>query len=292
MPPTVQTDRFKFNKYVTVSHTNTVGEKMSDIGKSVRMERIIDRKSGNTVIVPMDHGISSGPIKGLTDMKRAVDAIAEGGADAVLLHKGIVRAGHRGYGRDIGLIVHLSASTSLGPDPLNKVRVTTVEEAIKLGADAVSVHVNIGAENEPEMLRKLGETAQTCEEWGMPLLAMMYPRGRKVTDEHDVKFVKHAARAGAELGADIIKTNYTGSPDSFREVVRGTPIPVVIAGGPKMETDKEVLEMIKEALDVGGRGVSIGRNIFQHRNPTKMTKAVAEIVHKNISIKEALEILK
>ncbi|MDI6859018.1 MAG: 2-amino-3,7-dideoxy-D-threo-hept-6-ulosonate synthase [Methanocellales archaeon] len=265
---------------------------MSDIGKSVRMERIIDRKSGNTVIVPMDHGISSGPIEGLIDMKRAVDAIAEGGADAVLLHKGIVRAGHRGYGRDIGLIVHLSASTSLGPDPLNKVRVTTVEEAIKLGADAVSVHVNIGAENEPEMLRKLGETAQTCEEWGMPLLAMMYPRGKKVTDEHDVKFVKHAARVGAELGADIIKTNYTGSPDSFREVVRGTPIPVVIAGGPKMETDKEVLEMIKEAMDVGGRGVSIGRNIFQHRNPTKMTKAVADIVHKNISVKEALETLK
>ncbi|MDI6903316.1 MAG: 2-amino-3,7-dideoxy-D-threo-hept-6-ulosonate synthase [Methanocellales archaeon] len=265
---------------------------MSDIGKSVRMERIIDRKSGNTVIVPMDHGISSGPIEGLIDMKRAVDAIAEGGADAVLLHKGIVRAGHRGYGRDIGLVIHLSASTSLGPDPLNKVRVTTVEEAIKLGADAVSVHVNIGAENEPEMLRKLGETAQICEEWGMPLLAMMYPRGKKVTDEHDVKFVKHAARVGAELGADIIKTNYTGSPDSFREVVRGTPIPVVIAGGPKMETDKEVLEMIKEAMDVGGRGVSIGRNIFQHRNPTKMTKAVADIVHKNISIKEALETLK
>ena len=264
---------------------------MSDIGKSVRMERILDKKSGNTVIVPMDHGISSGPIEGLTDMKRATNSIAEGGADAVLLHKGIVKAGHRGYGRDIGLIVHLSASTSLAPDPLNKVRVTTVDEAIKLGADAVSVHVNIGAENEPEMLRELGETAQICEEWGMPLLAMMYPRGQKVTDEHDVKFVKHAARVGAELGADIIKTNYTGTPESFREVVQGTPIPVVIAGGPKMGTDKEVLEMIKDAMDAGGRGVSIGRNIFQHRNPTKMTRAVADIVHKNISVKEALGIL-
>ncbi len=264
---------------------------MSDIGKSVRMERIIDRKSGNTVIVPMDHGVSSGPIEGLIDMKKAIDSVAEGGADAVLLHKGIVRAGHRGYGRDIGLIVHLSASTSLGSDPLNKVRVTTVDEAIKLGADAVSVHVNIGAENEPEMLRKLGETAQICEEWGMPLLAMMYPRGKKVTDEHDVKFVKHVARVGAELCADIIKTNYTGTPESFREVVEGTPIPVVIAGGPKMKTDKDVLEMIKEAMEAGGRGVSIGRNIFQHRNPTKMTSAVAYIVHKNISVKEALEIL-
>jgi fructose-bisphosphate aldolase/2-amino-3,7-dideoxy-D-threo-hept-6-ulosonate synthase len=265
---------------------------MSEIGKRVRIERIIDRKDGNTVIVPMDHGISLGPIKGLIDMKKAVDSVAEGGADAVLLHKGIVRAGHRGYGRDIGLIVHLSASTTLGPDPLNKVGVTTVEEAIKLGADAVSVHVNIGAEDEPRMLRELGDVARACEFWGMPLIAMMYPRGEKVKDEHDVEYVKHVARVGAELGADIIKTNYTGDVDSFREVVKGCPVPVVIAGGPKMTTDEGVLEMIRGAMDAGGRGASIGRNIFQHDDPTKMTRAIASIVHKNSSIKEALKELK
>lgn len=261
------------------------------IGKSIRMERIIDRKSGRTVIVPMDHGVTSGPIYGLTDMKNAVNAVAEGGANAVLLHKGIVIAGHRGYGKDIGLIIHLSASTSLGPDPLNKVMVATVEEAIRLGADAVSMHVNVGAENEAEMLEALGMTSLVCEEWGMPLLAMMYPRGKKVKSEHEPEVVGHVARVGAELGADVIKTNYTGDPDSFKEVIRSCPVPVIIAGGPKANTDAEVLEMVEDAISAGASGVSIGRNVFQHKNPTDMTKAISKIVHEGISAREAMEML-
>ena len=95
------------------------------IGKRIRMERIVDRKSGRSVIVPMDHGVSLGPVPGLINMRNAVNGVAEGGANAVLVHKGIVIAGHRGYGKDIGLIIHLSASTSIGPDPLNKVIVAT-----------------------------------------------------------------------------------------------------------------------------------------------------------------------
>lgn len=265
---------------------------MSTIGKKVRLERIVDRRDGKTVIVPMDHGVTMGPIHGLIDMKEAVDCVAEGGADAVLLHKGIVAAGHRGYGRDIGLIIHLSASTNLAPDPLAKVCVTTVEEALMLGADAVSIHINLGASNEPEMLRELGKVARKCEMWGVPLVAMMYPRGAKVKDEHGVEYVKHASRVGAELGADIIKTPYTGDPDSFREVVLGCPVPVVIAGGPKMETDEQVLEMVRGAMDAGAAGASIGRNIFQHENPTAMTRAISSIVHDNYSVEEALRELR
>jgi len=266
-------------------------ERMS-IGKRIRMERIIDRKSKRSVIVPMDHGVTLGPVRGLEDMRKAVNAVAEGGANAVLLHKGIVFAGHRGYGKDIGLILHISASTNLGPDPLNKVLVASVEEGIKLGADAISIHVNVGAENEPEMLQALGAVAMECEEWGMPLLAMMYPRGPKVRSEHDAEMVKHAARVGAELGADVIKTNYTGDPDSFKEVVRSCPVPVIIAGGPKANTDEEVLQMVEGAIEAGASGVSIGRNIFQHDDPTKMTQAISKIVHEGFSAKEALEILK
>src|SRR5690606_34775819 len=123
--------------------------------------------------------------------------------------------------------------------PNHKVLVTSVEKALKLGADAVSVHVNVGSEREPEMLIKLGTVAEICDDWGMPLIAMMYPRGEKIKDEHDPEVVKLAARAGAELGADIIKTNYTGDPETFREVVKGCPVPVVIAGGPKIETEEE-----------------------------------------------------
>lgn len=265
---------------------------LSEIGKRIRLERIIDRKTRKTVIVPMDHGLSMGPIAGLEEMTTIVDKVAEGGANAVVLHKGIVRAGHRGRGRDIGLIIHLSGGTSLGPDPNWKVQVASVEEAIRLGADAVSVHVNVGAPNEPEQLEMLGAVAEFCSYWGMPLFAMMYARGPKVKDQHDPDLVAHAARVGAELGADIIKTVYTGSVETFRKVVRGCPVPVVIAGGPKMSTDREVLQMTYEAMEAGAIGVSIGRNIFQHENPTAMTRAIAKIVHHGATVEEALEELR
>ncbi|KAF5419907.1 MAG: fructose-bisphosphate aldolase / 2-amino-3,7-dideoxy-D-threo-hept-6-ulosonate synthase, partial [Candidatus Methanocomedens sp.] len=132
-----------------------------------------DRETFRTIIIPMDHGVGAGPIKGLTDLSKMVNKVAQGGANAVLGHMGLPKYGHRGYGRDVGLIIHLSASTSLGPDPNHKVLVTSVEEAIKVGADAVSVHVNIGADDEAEMLQGLGITASKCDEWGMPLVAMM-----------------------------------------------------------------------------------------------------------------------
>jgi fructose-bisphosphate aldolase/2-amino-3,7-dideoxy-D-threo-hept-6-ulosonate synthase len=261
------------------------------IGKKIRIERIINRKTGKTVIVPVDHGVSIGPVAGIANMCETIDEVASGGANAVIMHKGMVDTGHRGYGIDIGLIIHLSASTSLGPDPNHKVLVTSVEKALKIGADAVSVHVNIGSNMEPEMLETLGLTAEICDEWGMPLIAMMYPRGERIADEHDVDVVKLAARAGAELGADIIKTNYTGDPETFKEVVSGCPVPVVIAGGPKVETSEELLQMVKNAVSVGGAGVAIGRNVFQAESPRKTTHAIAEIVHNNMDVKEALKII-
>ena len=128
--------------------------------------------------------------------------------------------------------------------------------------------------------------------WGMPLVAMMYPRGRKVKSENDVEAVKLAARIGAELGADIVKTNYTGEIDSFREVVEGCPAPVVVAGGPKMGTNRDVLQMVWEAIQAGGAGASIGRNVFQAPDPTKMVRAIVKIVHENYDVEEALKELK
>ena len=262
------------------------------IGKKIRLERIINRHTGRTVIAPMDHGVSNGPMKGIIDIDKTVESISQGGADAILMHKGIVEQGHRGYGKDIGLIVHLSASTSLAPNPNNKVIVTSVEKAIQLGADAVSVHVNLGSETESEMLQELGEISETCSYWGIPLLAMMYPRGQKVENEHDVELVKHAARVGSELGVDIVKTNYTGDPDSFKEVVEGALVPVVIAGGPKVDTDEELLQMVKDSIEVGGAGVAFGRNLFQAENPGKITKAISEVVHNDLEVNEDLKFLK
>lgn len=262
---------------------------MSEIGKKVRLERVMNWKTERTVIVPMDHGMSMGSVEGLQDMSGAVNKVAEGGANAVLLHKGIVQAGFRGYGRDIGLIVHLSGSTSLGPDPNQKVIVASVEEALRMSADAVSVHVNVGAENEPQQLREMGKIADECNKWGMPLIAMMYPRGDKVESEFDADAVAHAARVGAELRADIVKTNFTQTVSSFKTVTEGCPVPVVIAGGPKADTDEDILEMASKSIRAGGAGVSIGRNVFQHENPSGMVRALSKIVHEGASPEEAEE---
>ena len=261
------------------------------LGKNIRMERIVDRNSGRTVIVPMDHGVTLGPIPGLADMRSTVSKIVSGGANAILMHKGMVGAGHRKAGRDVGLIVHLSASTVLSPYPNAKRLVCSVEEAIRLGADAVSIHVNLGDETEGDMLEQFGFISEQCVSWGLPLVAMVYTRGKKVKSEYDVEAVKHAARVGAELGADIVKVNYTGSIDSFRDVVNGCTVPVVIAGGEKVETDDELFAMVDEALKAGAAGASIGRNAFQHADPQRVVGAISKMVHESATIAQAKKFL-
>jgi len=262
------------------------------IGKAIRLERIINRNSQRTVIIPMDHGVTVGPIEGLADMRTAISHMVNGGANAILMHKGMVRAGHRGSGGDVGLIIHLSAGTSLSPDPNAKELVCTVEEAIKLGADAVSIHINLGAETDKEMLRQFGLVSERCAEWQMPLVAMVYTRGPKIKNEYDVNNIRLAARGGAELGADIVKVSYTGSAESFRQVVEGCPIPVVIAGGPKMGSDEEIFRMVEGALAAGAAGLSIGRNAWQHAKPDKMVRALSRMVHENAGVQDAIETLK
>ena len=263
------------------------------LGKKIRLERIIDRNTGKTIIVPMDHGVTVGPIDGLLSFEKTIDAVANGGANAVVGHVGLPIWGHRSHGKDVGLILHLSASTMLNPtDPNDKVLINSVPRALKMGADGVSVHVNVGSKNESAQLEILGKIAGDCLEWGIPLLAMMYPRGEGLTDpEKSSKMVKIAARVGAELGADIIKTYYTGNTNSMREVVEGCPAPIVIAGGSKL-SDEETLTMIRGAMDAGCIGLSMGRNAFQHKNPEKFISAAAKIVNKNFSIEEALGFLK
>jgi len=261
------------------------------LGKRIRLERIVDRNSGRTVIVPMDHGVTVGPIKGITDMRTMVNDVTEGGANAVLGHMGIPLHGHRQAGKDVGLILHLSGSTVWSPDPNAKMLVNTVPMALKMGADGVSIHVNIGAESEAEMLRDLGGVSVACMEWGVPLLAMMYTRGKKLKSESDPEAVRHAARIAAELGADLVKVTYTGSKATFRKVVEGCPIPVLIAGGEKAESDRAVFDNVKGALGAGGAGVCIGRNVFQHDHPLGMMKAICAMVHEKATPAQAEKIL-
>ena len=259
-----------------------------EIGKKRRLSRIF-RNDGKTVIIPMDHGVSIGPVKGLVNMQWIADKLISGGADAIVVHKGI--ASKVNFGK-MGLIIHLSGSTSLGPDPHWKVQVCSIKQALRLGADGISIHVNVGSLQEPKMLKYFGKIADEAAEYGVPLLAMMYPRGPKIQNEHDVELVKHAARLGAELGADIVKTNYTGSIKSFKEVIESCPVPVVIAGGPKAKNEVEFLNMVYNSIEAGAVGVSIGRNVFQHENPAAMVRALNAIVHENSDVESALKILK
>ncbi|HVL86616.1 MAG TPA: 2-amino-3,7-dideoxy-D-threo-hept-6-ulosonate synthase [Candidatus Thermoplasmatota archaeon] len=259
-------------------------------GKSFRIRRIADPATGRFVMIPMDHGVSNGPLEGLVDPAASASAADRGGATSVIVHKGLVPAVGASL-RAAGLVVHLSASTALNPDPNDKRLVCTVDEAIALGADAISVHVNVGAPTESRMVEDLGAIARDCVRAGMPLLAMMYPRGHDIADPHDVKYVKHVARLGAELGADVVKCPYTGSIETFREVVQGCPVPVVISGGPKAGSDEAFLRMVADAMRAGAAGVSVGRNAFAHAKPEAMVRAIAEIVLKGASPADVRKLL-
>ncbi len=259
-----------------------------NIGKRIRMQRIVNRENGRTVIVPLDHGLSAGPMPGIVDMHDTVSKVADGGANAVVMHKGMTGAGSRDHGRDIGLLIHLSASTGISPHANSKVLVGTVEDALRLGADGVSVHVNLGDEDEGRMLADLGRIASEADAWGMPVLAMIYARGPKVTNEYAPDLIAHCARVGAELGADIVKVAYTGDLHSFADAIAGCRVPVVIAGGPKLDSTESFLRMVQDSLKAGASGLSVGRNIFQHPDPAALCRALSGIVHKDWSLEQAL----
>ncbi len=251
---------------------------MEGLGRKIRLKRIL--RDGKTVIIPMDHGVTMGPHDGPGNIRYLLSEVEKGGGDAVVLHKGIAVRCFDGV--DLGLIIHLSGSTVFGMKDY-KVPVCSVEEAIRIGADAVSIHVNLGVEGESDMLRFFGEVADKCHLWGMPLLAMVYPSGSFGPRE-----VAHAARLGAELGADLVKVPYV---KGFESVVEGCPVPVLIAGGERMDSDRDVLRMVKDAMDAGACGVSIGRNVFKHPKPSSMVKALSMIVHEGASLEEVATLL-
>ena len=254
-------------------------------GHQIRLNRIM--RKGKMLCIPMDHGISNGPIEGLEDPVSIIYKCERHGLTSVIVNKGIIKALPRPT--RVGILVHFSSSTSLSISPNRKMLTGTVKEALRLGADGVSLHINIGGKEEPEMLEQLGMTAEQCHQWNMPLLAMMYPRGENVKDPHDPEIVGHVARIGAECGADIVKTVYTGDIDSFSKIVKSTPVPIVIAGGPKAKTDLDILQMTEDAITAGAKGVTYGRNIFAHKTPEKMVEALASIIFKKESAKEAMK---
>lgn len=263
---------------------------VSCLGKRARLGRIIQPASGRATILALDHGLTMGPMPGLERIGERLQGAGRDTADAIVLHQGMVpRLMHLfDTAERPGLIVHLSGATRLSPDASEKQLLCTVEHALRLGADGVSVHVNLGVAAENQMLADVASVSEACQRWGVPLLAMMYPRREAQTDKLDPDHVAHAIRLAMELGVDIVKVPYTGSRDSFARVLRDADIPVLVAGGAPLETEEAILRFVGEALAAGAHGVTFGRNIFQSKSPLRMARAVAGMVHARLSPEEAL----
>jgi len=260
-------------------------------GINIRMKRFFRESSGKTVIFPLDHGVTCGPILGIENLATTMRWGVEAGADAFVLHKGMFDIAATVPGLKQGLFLHVSGSTQLGRAVNRKVPVSSVEEAIRRGADGVSCHINLANPDEPEMIRDLGILSDACFKWQMPLLVMIYIRGSYANEVDRDQATVHAVRLAAELGATIIKTSCPSSQKYMEKLVQVSHVPVVLAGGAKVSNEKELLNRIHEAMKCGIHGVAVGRNVFQHSNPVLFLKAILGIVHEEMSPQEAWDML-
>ncbi|MCS7061137.1 MAG: deoxyribose-phosphate aldolase [Anaerolineae bacterium] len=250
-----------------------------------RLQHIF-RSDGRTLIVAMDHGAISGPVRGIENPADTLAAVIAGGADAILTTYGVARAFERPLAR-VGLILRADGGrTDLGRPDVPGAMHFTVESALRLGADALAISAFPGSPDEGRSLEALAQAVEAAHAWGVPVMAEMVPGGFDSGPEfRTVDKIALAARVGVELGADLIKCPYA---EGFDRVIRGTFAPVVILGGAKAGAEREMLAKIKAAIDAGAAGVAIGRHIWQAAYPAKMTAAVAAIVHGNASVEEAM----
>lgn len=200
--------------------------------RRLRRCRLYRQDTAGLLVVPLDHAVGAGPSGPRGDLDSLVARLADNGADAVVLHKGAVRRVRPERFREMSLVVQLNASTGLAGDPDAKYPVATVEEALRLGAHAVSVHVNVASRTEDRQIAHLASVARSCERWGLPLLAMMYVRGPDIADGRAPALVAHAVTIAAELGADLVKTSLPESAAAITEITTGCPVPILAAGGP------------------------------------------------------------
>ena len=253
-----------------------------------RLGRIF-RPSGRALIVAMDHGLLDGPCRGLEDPAETIAKIVAGGADAVLTSYGIARRFARELA-PVGLILRLDGgSTSLGPSDGAPAMLYGVEDALRLGADAVALNGFPGAPHEAASLANIARAVGLAHPWGLPVMAEMVPGGfDSAAGWRTVDNIALAVRVAAELGADLVKTPYAAG---FEQVTGPCYVPVVILGGAKRGHERDMLVDIKAAVDAGANGVAIGRNIFQADDPAAMTAAVAAVLHEGASVDEALALL-
>jgi len=263
---------------------------MTHIGKEVRLASLLNPKSKNSIIVAMDHAAVLGPIPGIVDPRQTVKLLSKGKPDTFFMPNGVVKQVYPYFiENQIPFMVSIDTCVEMGPEPDYFILSDSVLHAMQLGASGVSMHVLVGPEKTSDMLKGLTKVAEDCDNLGMPLMAIMYPRG--YDNDNAVEHVKWAARIGAELGADIVKTYYTGSVESFQEVTSSCPVPVMLSGGQITDEPREFLQVMKDVIDAGGRGCAVGRNLWQYKDPLAMLEALKLIVHEKGSVDKALELM-
>jgi fructose-bisphosphate aldolase / 2-amino-3,7-dideoxy-D-threo-hept-6-ulosonate synthase len=272
-------------------------------GKQIRLNRFW--KHDRTLIIPFDHGLHSGVEEGLESPEQLAEIIAQSSADGILVTPGVLKK-IAPIVKDLGIMLRIDgAFTSYTPEAGDFSSLYTVEDALRLGADAVIVMTYVGTHYEQISLTRLGQTAADGDRFGVPVAAEVLPpallnnhfdrdmQARYDSNESIVEQIMHISRIGMEHGADIIKTRYHGDPESFKKVVETAGVPVIVAGGPKKnDTDEALLELIHSIIRANAAGIIFGRNVWKHPKVEKMIRAMAAIVHENETVDNALKILR
>jgi fructose-bisphosphate aldolase / 2-amino-3,7-dideoxy-D-threo-hept-6-ulosonate synthase len=266
------------------------------VGKAMRLKRVIDG-AGVSVICALDHGMTSPEfLEPLADIRRRTAEAVAGGANVIMMSKGMIRIAEPAFSPTTSLALLLSASADPASGRPNVVNVADVEEAIVLGADAVVLFTALGGENEPEMIAILSEVGRQCAALGVPFIAeaefpTTYASVEDLKEQYGFEYLRRNVRLCAELGADIVKTNWPGDQESFSRLVRAANgMPVVLAGGSRLD-DLELLTRMEQAMAAGAIGCSVGRNIFMHERPEAITRALSRVIRERWSAQKALQAL-
>ena len=253
---------------------------MGCLGKLNRMRRLQNRGSGRILTVAIDHAPSYGVLQGLERIQEVVDLVARAEPDAIMVMKGTAERCYAEHAGRVPLIVKVSSLSPFHPE--RDVWITHVDQAHRLGADAVAMAMTVGSRDQAAILRDLSDLIREAEQAGMPVIVHAYPNGELVPPEerYSPKRVGYAARLAAEAGVDIVKTFYTGSAAGFAEVVeRAAPATVVAAGGPRLDTEEQVYAMARAVVGAGAGGITFGRNVWQSGDPRAMISELKKILH-------------
>lgn len=266
-------------------------------GNQLRTSKILNPETGNGIVVAIDHGLFIGPLPGVESAPKTIDALLPGNPDAIQMTPGITRANiHKFLGKNKpGIIVRLDATNIWRKKPAPKegyyTYVAGVKDAVQLGADAVVTFLFAGYDTdaqEADNLQTLARIASEAREYGIPFIVepLAIQKGANVVRDFDI--IKLAVRMASEIGADLIKADFPESKQQFEELVGIASVPILVRGGPKMDSDQDMLQMVKDAIDGGAKGIVFGRNVWQHKHPAKILRALAAIVHENQTVTEAL----